>query len=638
MASAAVMGGAALLVACGQAAAPSPTAAPAAAAAPAAPTATSAPAPAAAAPTATTAAAPAAPTATTAPAAAAAATPTTAPAAAGGGKLKDVPRNRTLILSQGGNQGKYQDWDLWNAYALGANHQTGPNLIHEPLAFFSAFGNKEYLWLASAYEFSADFKQLTIKLRPNVKWSDGVPFSADDVVYTLDNLRTLGPKVKWGVDVQQSLDSVTASDPLTVVCKFKVPAPRFFDLLTYKYDIGVYILPKHIFESAGDWTNFKFFDIAKGLPITTGPWKIVAASTEQKIFDLRDSWWAVDAGLTAMPKIQRMIYLPINDETAGVQALVKNDIDYMGFTIQNAGEAVKENPEITTHSGRKGPYGYKDWWPISLYVNCSKEPFNDPDVRWAFSLYLNRKQIVDVGFGADSGVAASSLPMPQYPPLLPYIDAVKDLLATYDTLAYDKAKADGLLTKKGWKKGSDGIWIDAKGNPAKYEITGWPFLSNIGPVVVTQLKKAGIDASWTMPPDADDRFTKADYQLAIYGHGGSIQDPYNTLNLYTTANLAVPGAHQANFPRWANPDYDKVVTEVYLTAMTDTEKLKTLFHKAMEIWLPNLPDIQLTQWYHNIAFNQHYWTGWPSDENSYVNEASWHLTWQLVLNHLQPTS
>ena len=74
------------------------------------------------------------------------------------------------MLAQGGTQGKYLDYDLWNAYALGANHQTGPNLTHEPLAFYSAYGNKEYLWLASGYEYSPDFKQLTIKLRSGIKW------------------------------------------------------------------------------------------------------------------------------------------------------------------------------------------------------------------------------------------------------------------------------------------------------------------------------------------------------------------------------------------------------------------------------------------------------------------------------------
>ena len=101
-------------------------------------------------------------------------------------------RSKTLLLAQGGAQGKYLDYDLWNAYALGANHQTGPNLTHEPLAFYSAYGDKEYLWLASGYEYSPDFKQLTIKLRSGIKWSDGEPFSADDVVYTLSSLKDLG--------------------------------------------------------------------------------------------------------------------------------------------------------------------------------------------------------------------------------------------------------------------------------------------------------------------------------------------------------------------------------------------------------------------------------------------------------------
>ena len=77
---------------------------------------------------------------------------------------------------------------------------------------------------------------------------------------------------------------------------------------------------------------------------------------------------------------------------------------------------------------------------------------------------------------------------------------------------------------------------------------------------------------------------------------------------------------------------------MYLTSMTDKAKLTDLFHRAMEIWLPELPDIQLTQFYHNIGLNTEHWTGWPSDDNPYVNEASWHLTWQLVLNKIQPTA
>ena len=87
-------------------------------------------------------------------------------------------------------------------------------------------------------------------------------------------MRDLGPKVKWGVDVNQALDEATVTDPNTVVLKFKIPSPRFFFFATYKYDIGIYIVPKHIFQGQ-DWTSFKHFDIAKGWPVTTGPWKVV---------------------------------------------------------------------------------------------------------------------------------------------------------------------------------------------------------------------------------------------------------------------------------------------------------------------------------------------------------------------------
>ena len=63
-----------------------------------------------------------------------------------------------------------------------------------------------------------------------------------------------------------------------MVLKFKIPSPRFFFFATYKYDIGVYIVPKHIFEGQ-DWTSFKHFDMAKGWPVTTGPWKVADASS-----------------------------------------------------------------------------------------------------------------------------------------------------------------------------------------------------------------------------------------------------------------------------------------------------------------------------------------------------------------------
>ena len=150
------------------------------------------------------------------------------------------------------------------------------------------------------------------------------------------------------------------------------------------------------------------------------------------------------------------------------------------------------------------------------------------------------------------------------------------------------------------------------------------------------LKRHGVTASLTLPPDFNDRFQKGDFVGSIYGHGGSIREPYDTLRLYQGKSIAVPGAHLVNFSRWKNPDFDSIVDEIYVTDPQDTPRLKELFRAAMEIWLPELPDIQLVQNHHRIPMNTTYWKNWPTQDNPYINGASWHLTFPLVLWNLQP--
>src|SRR5438067_4124573 len=232
--------------------------------------------------------------------------------------LAPVARNRTMILVWGGREGRWVDWDLWNPYSIGSNHQNGSNLIYEPLAYYSAFADKTQMWLAESYEFSPDFKRLTIKTRPGISWSDGKPFSAEDVAYTLNSLRDLGPKVRWGVDVQQAVEKASATDANTVVVDFKIPSPRFFFFMTYKYDIGVYIVPKHIFEGQ-DWTSFKHFDTAKKCPLTTGPWQVAYAPPQQKVLDRRASWWAVESKLASLLAVERNIWLSSTVEPQNAQ-------------------------------------------------------------------------------------------------------------------------------------------------------------------------------------------------------------------------------------------------------------------------------------------------------------------------------
>ena len=549
--------------------------------------------------------------------------------------LSDVPREKTLtLIGINSRDGRWVDYELWNPYAIGSNHQNGPNMIYEPLAYYSAFADKWYMWLAESYKFAPDFKTLTIKTRDGIKWSDGTPFSAEDVAFTFNSLRDLGPKVKWGIDVNQAVDSATATDSTTVEVKFKIPSPRFFWAATYKYDLGIYIVPKHIFAGQ-DWTSFKAFDVAKGLPVTTGPWKVAESSLTQKVFDLRDSWWAADRNLAPMPKVQRCIWLPYVAEQQSAQSMITDQVDF-GGPLQPATfpTVIKQNPKVTTWSGQKGPWGYVDWWPISLYLNNEVKPYDDKDLRWAISYYLNRQTIIDVGYlGAET---SSLLPMPPYPPLKPYFDAVKDLLEKYNTNEFNPKKGDALLEGKGYKK-KDGMWEGPDGKPLTLDIIGFGASGPaMGPVITQLLKRNGVAATVALPPDFDSRFQQGQFTGSIYGHGGSIREPYDSLRLYQGSSIAVPGAHSVNFSRWKNAEYDKLVDEAYITDPENVAKLKDIFRRAMELWLPDLPDVQLVQNYHRIPMDQMRWKNWPSDENAYVNSASWHLTWPIVMWSVQP--
>ena len=148
--------------------------------------------------------------------------------------------------------------------------------------------------------------------------------------------------------------------------------------------------------------------------MTTGPWKLVLSSPQQRIFDRRDDWWAATSGFHPLPAPERIIVIPGTDETKMVQLAINNEIDMtIDLRPDNITAVTKANPKLTTWSGTKPPYGYRDWWPVSLGFNDMKPPFDDPEIRWAISYSINRDQLVSLGYkGAGE---TTLLPFPEVP-------------------------------------------------------------------------------------------------------------------------------------------------------------------------------------------------------------------------------
>ena len=554
-----------------------------------------------------------------------------------GGSLQQVPRNRTFISDclSDACAGQFKDFDSFHPYLPGATSSTGFNFLYEPLYFYNAYSENGDItpWIAESHSYNADHTEVEIKIRPGVEWSDGMPWTAHDLVFTVNMLKANVPELLFSVDMDKWVEAAMVVDSLTARFVLKAPNPRFvFSYFTHNFDNGIPIVPKHIWAGQ-DAKTFKNLDIARDWPVVTGPYRLVLSTPGQRIYDLRKDWWATKIGFQALPKVERVIFLPRQEEAKRVQSMIANDLDICGTLLPaNVRTALDHNPKVTTWSGKEPPYGYLDWWPISLGFNNLEEPFADPEIRWAINHAINRQQLVEIGMQNTGDFTV--LPFPDFPVLQKYTATTKELLQRYPVDSFDQQTTAEIMRRKGWAKDEQGFWSKG-GERFKIVIEIFAFMMDFTPVLVEQLRQAGFDASFRKTADSYTRMSSGHAQAFIFGHGGSVRDPYFTLRLYHSRFVQPTGSSTPYFWRWTNAEFDRIVDEMGNTDPQDPQ-LAALFHEALEVWLPNLPAIPLLQFYHRIPHNQTYWKNWPSEHDPYINTAYWHRTFLLVLLGLEP--
>ena len=575
--------------------------------------------------------APAAPAESAAPAAQEAAAPAAdaaAAPAADAGPAGEVPRNRTLIVAQ---KGSYGPGEMWSPYNLGGTHQAGIQFFHEPLVYADMLDGHSYPWLAESWEYNADATEITYKLRQGVTWSDGEAFTAGDVAYTLNTLRDLGDGVRTGGVYKTFVKEAIAVDDLTVKIQFNVPAPRFHDeVIVAKGDTATFIVPEHIWKDV-NWAEFTDYNEGKG-PVTTAPWRLAFSDDTRRVIDrvkTCDEWWACKSGFHELPKVERYTQVIIADDQAQGTALIRNEIDQThDLRVDVIEQILKENPEATTWTGREGVYGMVSWWPTALHLNNKDKHLGKPEVRWAINRYLDRDKLVEFAYAGKGQISA--WPFPPFKGLQASIDGLKDLEAKYEPNKYDAADGDARLTAAGYTKDSEGFWADSAGERIKCNIVSFSLWTDLGPVLAETLKQHGIESSYSEPTDAYDQMAGGTYECGLFGHNGAQSgNLYRTLNLYTTGN-------PENLFQYSNPDFDAIVKELGDTA--DEAKVRELEQAAMDIWLQDMPDIQLVQFFNRTGNNQHYWTGWPSTATDpFMNGIHPHTGFAYTLLKLQPT-
>ncbi|MGQ9632086.1 MAG: ABC transporter substrate-binding protein [bacterium] len=547
-----------------------------------------------------------------------------------------LPREETLYIAVGS---RVADPTNFNIYAPGVSRSgTGMHQMIFEYFFYVNLETGEYIpWLADRFEYSPDFKSITVHLKRGVKWNDGQPFTADDVVFTYD-LLLKNPTMVWAAEVAKWVSSARKIDDYTVQLSLKQPNPRFHMIREVFPAVriwgGLTILPKHIWEGK-DPLKFKNHP-----PVGTGPYKLLSSSETAIIYERRDDWWVTERfGVKPAPKYVAFQYF--GPETSVAIALTANDVDTPFIGILSLGtflEVARRNPYVTAwHT--KSPYAWLDPCPRLLMVQNAKRPWDRKEVRWAISYLINRDAIVNLAYEGTNSPTWG--PYPYYGGLKPYFESIKDLLDKYPTTKYDPAKAEEIFKSLGFKKGSDGVWVTGDGTRLSMV-----YLANsdsseemkVSAVLADQLKAGGIDVTVKALSGGvlSDAILRGEYDIKLHSFCPGDTDVFDNLELFHSkfyVPLGQPAPwYERNSFRYKNPKFDSVVDEMASTPPSEVEKVKKLFRQAMEVWFEDLPAIPVVQAPALVPFNTSYWVGWPSAANPWNMPVSWWATWNLVIN------
>lgn len=539
-----------------------------------------------------------------------------------------VAREDTLITEAWPAGTTFKNYNNLNPFAVGNDLRNHLCFVLEPLFYWLNLTGEHVPFLATGYKFNDDYTSVTITLREGATWSDGEPFDADDVVYTFELLRKNGEGKKdlvWAADIAAALKATVKVDARTVRFDLKRRDPRFvLRALTVKFNAGIYPMPEHVWGKVEDAASFTNIDAAKGLPVGTGPYKIATAAPERILLDRRDDWWGLKPGVwgdqqgkfwTDLPEPKRVITIPRGDPQQASQQLAAKQVDWIvEAPVPIMRRLLAQNPQITTLTDREAPWGYVDWWPTSLFFNHESPLVQDKAVRKAIRFAINAQQVIDVFHEGAAAVLTS--PLPDFKVLRPYIDDFAPVAKEKQLNVFDRERSAALMREAGYAKDGDGFWAK-DGKRWSAGIYGAPALEAIGPIVAEQLRRAGFDAQWRKTPDYAQIVQSGRADLILWGHGGAIFDPEDTLLLYHSKFFRPVGEITTRFWRFRNARFDELTDQVGTYPANDPA-IRPLVKEAFTIWAEEVVEVPISQWYHRIPWSTAYWTGWPTEADPYV--------------------
>ncbi|HYL41646.1 MAG TPA: ABC transporter substrate-binding protein [Candidatus Binatus sp.] len=456
-------------------------------------------------------------------------------------------------------------------------------------------------WLASDYAWNADYTQLTFTIRSGVTWTDGQPFTADDVLYTFNAIKA---------DPAMDLNALWQSDggPLTkvekqgsdkVVFTFNGAAQTYFYYVADQSPI----IPQHIWSKLDQKTLDAAQDTA---PIGTGPY-LMNACTQDNIQYMRNpNYWQSTPG-HPVPQIQEVDY----------PAFLSNDPANLQLAQGQAQWGAQYIPNIDNYYVAPDPQHRHYWFPpvlnVSVVPNLENALLSKVAVRQAISLAINR---ADVSKRGESGYEP---PANQTGIVLPTYQSWYDQSA--DTTAFDVAKAGQVLEAAGFTKGSDGIYKDSSGKRLSFTIktiSGYTDWDSSVQVIQQQLKAAGIEISNIIDEDNGTYTTalqKGNFELAYAEQTGGPGPYYELRQMLLGANVG-----QTNYSRYKSASTDALFNSFAAASPADQLTIIKKIEAVMATDYPVIPVVEGVLWY---QYDTTAIGGWPTPEDPYAQPPVW---------------
>jgi peptide/nickel transport system substrate-binding protein len=396
--------------------------------------------------------------------------------------------------------------------------------------------------LAESWAWSADNKTLTFKLRQGVKWHDGKPFTSADVKCTFDMLMgksqqkfRQNPRKAW----YDQVDEVTTNGDFEASFKLKRPQPSLLALLASGYTP---VYPCHVSPAE-----------MRTHPIGTGPFNFVEFKANESIKLTRnENYWK-----KGLPYLDGIEFTIITNRSTAILAFIAGKFD-MTFPTEVTIPLMKD---VKTQAPNAVCVVAPTNVATNIIVNSSNPPFDNPDIRRALALALDRKAFISILLEGQGDIGGTMEPAPdglwampkemleQIPGYGPYINA-------------NREEAKKLMQKAGY--GPD------KHLAVKVSTRNIPVYRDPAVILIDQIKSIYIDGELDVVDTAQwfPKVARKDYALGLNLTGNAVDDPDQSF--YENYSCG----SERNYTNYCNKEIEKLFDEQ--SQQTDIQKRKKL--------------------------------------------------------------